>query len=286
MIGFHCSRMTQSLRGFIWISLAAWLAGGPAAALSATAKPRVVHVYVALCDNEHQGIVPVPATLGNGEDPGRNLYWGARYGIKTHFKRSGEWKLLPSSASPSPSVLERCVFKNSAADAYLVADAYRGADIKQAVQDFLRAAAGRAEDSVSLPQAGSPALVLKCGGSSDLLAYLGHDGLMDFSLESYPEKSDDKNRRTFILACYSRTFFAQALKKAGGYPLLWTTGLMAPEAYILKTAVESWLKGDPDKTVAEKAAAAYNRYQKCGLKAAKKLLVTGWQEAAERPPAG
>lgn len=36
---------------------------------------RIVHVLVALCDNEHQGIVPVPARLGNGEDPERNLYW-------------------------------------------------------------------------------------------------------------------------------------------------------------------------------------------------------------------
>jgi hypothetical protein len=36
------------------------------------------------------------------------------------------------------------------------------------------------------------------------------------------------------------------------------------------------MNGDLDKTVAENAAVAYNRYQKCGLKAAKKLLVSGW----------
>jgi hypothetical protein len=34
---------------------------------------KVIHVLVALCDNENQGIVPVPAHLGNGEDPNRNL---------------------------------------------------------------------------------------------------------------------------------------------------------------------------------------------------------------------
>ncbi|HBH24362.1 MAG TPA: hypothetical protein DDY13_13175 [Cytophagales bacterium] len=38
---------------------------------------RTIHVFVALCDNEHQGIVPVPNTLGNGKDPNSNLYWGA-----------------------------------------------------------------------------------------------------------------------------------------------------------------------------------------------------------------
>gem|GEM_PF-2135803 len=41
-------------------------------------KIRTIHVCVALCDNEHQGIVPVPKTLGDGHDPANNLYWAAR----------------------------------------------------------------------------------------------------------------------------------------------------------------------------------------------------------------
>jgi len=36
---------------------------------SVRAKPRVVHVLVALADNQHQGIIAVPSALGNGEDP-------------------------------------------------------------------------------------------------------------------------------------------------------------------------------------------------------------------------
>ena len=51
--------------------------------------PVVVHVVVALCDNEHQGIVPVPATLGNGQDPRNNLYWGALYGVRTQSPAFG-----------------------------------------------------------------------------------------------------------------------------------------------------------------------------------------------------
>ena len=46
---------------------------------------RTVHVFVALADNQSQGIVPVPAKIGNGEDPENNLYWGSAYGIKTFF---------------------------------------------------------------------------------------------------------------------------------------------------------------------------------------------------------
>jgi len=34
-------------------------------------------VFVALADNFNQGIVPVSAKLGNGDNPKTNLYWGA-----------------------------------------------------------------------------------------------------------------------------------------------------------------------------------------------------------------
>ena len=44
-----------------------------------------IHVLVALCDNVNQGIIPVPAKLGNGDKPDDNLYWGALYGVRTYF---------------------------------------------------------------------------------------------------------------------------------------------------------------------------------------------------------
>lgn len=50
---------------------------GPA---SAQTGPRLIQVFMPLANNAHLGIVPVPAALGNGDDPGRNLYWGAAFG--------------------------------------------------------------------------------------------------------------------------------------------------------------------------------------------------------------
>jgi len=38
-------------------------------------KLETIHVFVSLCDNAKQGILPVPKTLGNGQDPKNNLYW-------------------------------------------------------------------------------------------------------------------------------------------------------------------------------------------------------------------
>src|SRR5229473_8150857 len=98
--------------------------------LAARASPRLVHVFVALADNQHQGIVPVPAALGNGRDAQRNLYWGAAYGVKTYFKASKDWELVWSGRGPKDAILERCVFKSGKNDVYLVADAYEGSQIK------------------------------------------------------------------------------------------------------------------------------------------------------------
>jgi hypothetical protein len=43
----------------------------------------MIHVFVALADNASQGIVPVSARLGNGEDPEHNLYrWGSAFGVE------------------------------------------------------------------------------------------------------------------------------------------------------------------------------------------------------------
>ncbi len=235
------------------------------------AETKTIHVYVALCDNVNQGIVPVPDFLGNGDDTKNNLYWGAMYGVRTFFSQSKEWKLISKISNPDSVVLERCVFKYSTGDVYVIADAYRGSRIKDAIVDFFRAAAG--ESSCSLAVNGK---MIGISGSSDLVAYVGHDGLMDFSLDTLTLTPNTNPKPAIILACASKSFFNDLLRKCNAYPLLWTTGLMAPEAYTLQAAIEGWIDGKSDAEVRDLAAQAYDRYQKCGFKAANRLLVTGW----------
>ena len=236
---------------------------------------RTVHVFVALADNEHQGIVPVPVRLGNGLDPAHNLYWGAAAGVKTFFARSSDWALVNCGPKPKPEVLERCVFKYRRADVYLVADAYRGDEIRQALLDFFKAAAGASSESIPLPSA-SRAVTLRVRGGSNLVAYVGHDGLMDFRLPLVRSQKNETHRDAIILACASKQYFAEALRASGATPLLWTTGLMAPEAYTLKAALDGWIEGESDEQIHERAAAAYDRYQKCGLRGARRLFASGW----------
>jgi len=245
------------------------------ASVLAQGSPRVVHVFVALADNQNQGIVPVPARLGNGLDPARNLYWGSAYGVKTYFLRTGEWTLLLSGQSPKPSVLERCIFKHRSRAVYLVADAYRGDLIRSAILDFLDAAAGAGAEEISV-SASPQTTRLTARGGANLVAYIGHNGLMDFSLPLLPKKKNDAHRDAIVLACASKSYFAESLRASGAYPLLWTTGLMAPEAYTLKGALDGWMAGEDGERIRDRAAGAYHRYQRCGLKAAHNLLVSGW----------
>ena len=88
--------------------------------------------------------------------------------------------------------------------------------------------------------------------------------------------TDGKQRDAIILACISKKYFAPHLAQAKANPLLWTTGLMAPEAYVLHDALTGYIAGATAEQIQIKGAMAYSRFQKCSLKASKNLLVTGY----------
>lgn len=239
------------------------------------APPRTVHVFVALADNKNQGIVPVAAKFGNGEDAEHNLYWGAAYGVKTFFARSSDWQRLTCRPGPKAEILERCIFRHRKQNVFLVADAYRGIQIKQAIVDFLQAVSGNNPERIAVPM-GTQTASFTAAGGADLVVYVGHEGFMDFQLPTLPAGKNVSQRRAIVLACLSKSYFAAPLRAAGAQPLVWTTGLMAPEAYTLKSALDGWMLNETNEQIRERAAAAYHQYQKCGLNAARRLLVTGW----------
>ena len=244
-------------------------------ASDAAARARIVHVIVALADNQNQGIVPVPARLGNGQDAAANLYWGAAYGVKTYFKNTSGWKLLSSSAGPRAPILERCIFRHLKTETYLVADAYDGAKIREAITEFLSSTASVRSDSVTLGGA-EGRLSLPIAGKADLIVYIGHDGLMDFQLPKIAGQPGGTQRQFIILACASQTYFRPYMRTTGSEPLLWTTGLMAPEAYTLKAALDGWMAGENAELIRQRAASAYDKYQHCGLRAAQRLFARDW----------
>ncbi len=177
--------------------------------------------------------------------------------------------------SPSPRFLSGACSSSAPRNVYLIADAYRGSEIKQAILDFLDSAAGDGADTITITTVTGP-LHLPVRGGANLVAYIGHDGLMDFKLSRFPRLKDDHHRDAILLACASKQYFAEALRSSGASPLLWTTGLMAPEAYTLKSALDGWISGESAERVRDRSADAYDKYQKCGSRAAHRLLVSGW----------
>jgi len=234
------------------------------------AARRTIHVFVALADNENQGIVPVPAQLGDGTDPANNLYWGALYGVKTFLRKSPDWKLVCTTNAPSSAVLERCVFRHKTGSAVLVADAYHGAKIKDALSDFLTAASGAGSGTVTVD--GKPIAI---HGAAQLVAYVGHNGLMDVDIPPDAIRPNRAGRAAIVLACSSKPYFGPWLTRLRARPVLLTTGLMAPEAYTLEAALDAWLANASAQQLRKRAAAAYHQYQKCGMRGARRLFWVG-----------
>ncbi len=244
------------------------LSTSPNAAFENTVK--VIHIFVALCDNKYQGIVPVPAKIGNGQDPNNNLYWGCGFGIKTYFKKSAEWKLLQSE-KVSGVVLERLIFKHVSKNVYLVADAYHGKEIQQCTKDFLKSNSGDLKNTLQIGDK-----TLGINGNSNLVAYIGHNGLMDFQLDETYVNTDNKSRDCIILACKSKNYFTSYIKNSKSNPIVWTTQFMAPEAYTIHDALSGYVLNETPTQIHLRAAKAYAKFQKCSVKAASKLLATGF----------
>ncbi len=233
------------------------------------ASPRTIHVFVALCDNANQGIVPVPATLGNGQDPKSNLYWGAMFGVKTFFGKSADWERITLSEKPVAPVLDRVLFKNRNSGDYLLAEAYDGARMRTCLINYFNALTGH--DTIHFAATGN---TVHFGGGADMVCFVGHDGLMDLALTANEVKDPVPGRSasTVVLCCYSERFFNEQIARANGKFVLGTRGLMAPEAYVLHAALGAWLGGKDTNAIREAAAHAYHTYQKCGVKAARHLF--------------
>lgn len=211
------------------------------------AKPKQVKVFIALCDNKTQGIVPVGAKIGNGDDPDANLYWGCSDGFGSLFSRGTRWKVVKKEKDVSPQILRRLSLVDADGEMEIVAEAYRGSEMKRCLTDFEAAAAG---------------------GTFELVAFIGHNGLMDFQLE--PPKAAPGNRTdVMVLCCISDRYFSQRLKAPGCRPRLMTRQLMYPGAFLLDAALPRWNSGGTDAQIREAAAAAYAKNQKISVKAAR-----------------
>jgi hypothetical protein len=251
---------------FIGIIGAASLYPMPSSTMAhANEETNVIHVLVALCDNDHQGIVKVSKHLGNGDDTKLNLYWGNGGGVKSVFSKSPEWKLIKTVPNPKPEILERAVFQHKSGKVFLVADGYRGREIKKALEDFFTLLAGKQIEKEREPVS-QLNREIHAGSGASLVVYLGHNGLMDIEFESLPSGQSAKD--AIVLCCKSKQYFSSILDKYGANPVLLTTQLMYPGAMVLEAAFDGWLLGETREQIRVRAGKAMAENQKISEKSA------------------
>ena len=213
-----------------------------------SAAEKRIAVFVGLCDNATQGIVKVGAKIGDGDKPADNLYWGCTDGLKSHFKASKRWKLEKSeTATGNERILERLTFRHVSGNAVLVAEAWRGSKLKECYEACQKA---------------------MLSGENDLVTFIGHNVLMDTTIDPPAEKAKGKTD-AIVLCCISDRYFRQRLEDAGVRPVLLTTQLMYPGSFILHDALEPWLQGKARGNLRDAAGLAYARNQKIKPAAAK-----------------
>lgn len=124
-------------------------------------EPLIVHLFVPLYDNEHQGIIPTSKSLGDGLNLKTHLYWPTSAGTKAYFKKNAKWKFLFQAFDIDANVLGRLVFKQVfiTAKVYLIADAYRGNRMEETVN-------GVAEDQLCLNAGKIYCLKHNCGAGA------------------------------------------------------------------------------------------------------------------------
>lgn len=214
-------------------------------AVCALAAPKRVAVFVALCDNASQGIVPVPARIGDGNKPEDNLYWGCTEGLPTCLKTSKSWKLVKKEVPADTRILERCIFSNTAGSVELTVEGWRGSEIASCLMAF------------------EASLV---SGNFDLCAYIGHDVLMDRSIDELGKRAT-KPVDAIVLCCQSESYFKKRLTHLGARPVLLTTQFMYPGGFLLRDTLPLWAKGGSLADLRAAAGASYARNQKISTKA-------------------
>ncbi|MBL4649891.1 MAG: hypothetical protein JKY03_09175 [Aureispira sp.] len=246
----------------------------------ATNQPLVVHIFVPLCDNEHQGIVPTTASLGNGFSLRSNLYWATTNGMKRYFKEKKQWELLQSikNVYKDSVVLERVIFKRTypnQATVYVVADAYRGDKMLATLNHFSRAMSNNYTKKITLPDSTR----IDIHGGADLVVFNGHNGFLDFP-EDTPTKfyNTTKSQKDMVaIACFANEYFEREALRAQAYPIVRAKSTLHPGAFVISAIIDDWAMLKPVEEMRLSAGKAYCEIHDCSIKTSKNLFYKGWR---------
>ena len=241
-------------------------------------KPLVVEVHVPLCDNEFTRCGN--AKLGDGDNPDTNLYWSTTPGLGVWFARKGGgWKRVYHATDGKDTgdadVLELHVYrrtittsaawrKRGAPKTYevdLVIHGWRGSAIDRALAAYAADVSGQGTRTITL----ADKTQIAAGGSARIVAFVGHNRLMDLDKFDWPKAGDDI-KGTIAIACHTKSYMKDDVPAATRVPLLMTNDFLFSNAAPLEGAVLAFARGGGYSQIRTDAATAYAAIQKREVK--------------------
>lgn len=206
--------------------------------------PLRVRVFVALCDNASQGIVPVknPA-ICDGDDPDRNIYWGTRGGL-SGYMRAAKFRLQSREIPSDGPIAVRAVWHKRVAGTEVEVEgvAYRGREIRTAMLDFVRAAH-------------------HAGDAPHVVAYVGHNYFLDTSevreFWDATRASDDLPQGVLALSCLGERDIRPYITRDHAAVLLLNKNLTYPGAWSIGGLIEGLVRRLPPVGLRDSAARAF-----------------------------
>ena len=252
----------------------AWLAALTERVIAdvAAGRPLVAEVHVPLCDSS---IIPCGnAKLGDGDNPETNLYWSTTPGFGEWFSRRGSgWKrVLKQGAADTgdPDILAVHVYRRTlrAPAAWrkrgapatfeldLVIHGWRGKAIDRALARYAADLSGAERRTIALADGSQ----LAAGGAAQLVAWVGHNRLMDLKSYTWPAAATPV-KGNIAIACHTAAYMADQIAEAARVPLLMTRDFLFSNAAPLEATVLAFADGGDYARMRADATAAYAEVQ-------------------------
>jgi hypothetical protein len=240
-------------------------------------KPLVVEVHVPLCDNHI--ISCGNAKLGDGDNPETNLYWSTTPGFGSWFNRkAGGWKRVQKLAegeTGDKDVLALHVYRRTTStpaswrkrgapakiEIDIVVHGWRGSAIDRALAAYAAEISGQSPRTITLKDGST----LEAGGAAQIVAWVGHNRLMDLDDFHWPAPGKE-TKGTIAIACHTAAYMEENVPAATRVPLLMTRDFLFANAAPLESAVLAFASGGDYAKIRLDAATAYAGVQEREVK--------------------
>lgn len=238
----------------------------------AAGQPLVMQVHAPLCEAT---IIPCGSErLGDGESLETNLYWATTAGFGRWFRRKGGgWKSVlerRGDATGDPDVLALAVYRRTLPapaswrrrgaparfSAFVVVHGWRGKAIDRALESFARESSGLDERVLEEGE-----LRLRAGGAAHLVAYSGHNRLMDVPTYRWPPPAE-RPIGTVAVACLTADYLQEPATAPTRVPLLLTRDFLFANAAPVEAVLLAFARGATYPALRKAAATAYAAVQK------------------------